>query len=114
MDVVRVIVKDLIESLGTDGKEALSENLLDEKKELFKLYMRIWVCCMRQVRGHCERFERRPIEIKHIGLVFKDKGITTFVPLPELLADAKIHIGEPNDENQPTLPTKVKRGVNRK
>ena len=100
VDIVRHIVKDLIDSLRTDGKEVLSENLHDEKKELFKLYMRIWVCCMRQVRGHCERFERRPIEIKHLGLVFKDKGITTFVPLPELLADAKLHLSEPNDENK--------------
>ena len=105
VDIVRSIVKDLIESLRTEGKEALSENLAEEKKDLFKLYMRIWVSCMRQVRGHCERFDSRPIEIRGLGHVFKDHKtqVTTFVPATALLEDAKVHIGEADSENQASL-----------
>jgi hypothetical protein len=107
VDIVRHIVKDLIENLKTDG--ALSDNLQDEKKELFKLYMRIWVSCMRQVRGHCERFDSRPIEIRGIGHVYKDhkSQVTTFVPAKALLEDAKVHIGEADSENQASLSVKV-------
>lgn len=110
VDIVRHIVKDLIENLRTEGKDTpLSENLLDEKKELFKLYMRIWVSCMRQVRGHCERFDCRPIEIRGVGHVYKDhkSQVTTFVPAKALLDDAKVHIAEADSENQPSLSAKV-------
>lgn len=101
VDIVRTIVKDLIENLKTEGKDSLSENLVEEKKELFKLYMRIWVSCMRQVRGHCERFDSRPIEIRGLGHVYKDHKtqVTTFVPAKTLIEEAKVHIGEIDSEN---------------
>jgi hypothetical protein len=68
IDIVRHIVKDLIESYSEE-KDATAkrfqplrtqsvdrtpeENLAihEQKKAIFKLYMRIWITCVRQVRN---------------------------------------------------------------
>lgn len=72
IDIVRHIVKDLIDSysqekdsaakrflpLGTPARSQSldrtpeeSAALHEQKKAIFKLYMRIWITCVRQVRG---------------------------------------------------------------
>lgn len=65
---------------------------------------------MRQVRAYCEKFESRPIEVKHIGLFYKAKGSQsfTFVPNEEFLLDCKLRLAENNDENQTNLPGEVR------
>lgn len=116
MDVVRHIVKDLIDSYlsekefqkrflpvgmhpprafseGTDNEEVQVIQL--QKKTVFKLYMRIWITCMRQIRNHCDRFEGRPIELKHIGLFYKlhkEGSQYSYIPNEDLLLDGRLRL----------------------
>ena len=95
-------------SAGKTGGD--QESIYEQKKSVFKLYMRIWVTAVRQVRSQCEKNENRPVELKHIGLFFKRKGdsLYTFVPNDELLNDARLHLADINTENAPALPAEVK------
>jgi hypothetical protein len=96
--------------MRSQGKgTADQESVYEQKKSVFKLYMRIWVTTVRQVRNQCEKNENRPVELKNIGLFFKRKGdsLYTFVPNDDLLNDARLRLAEINTENAPALPAEV-------
>lgn len=77
------------------------EDLHDQKKQVFKLYMRIWITAARQIKSQCEKQEGRPVELKHIGIFIKSKGDNyTYVPNEELLADGRLKLATVNNENQ--------------
>ena len=122
VDIVRHVVKDLIESYAKDqeikaqkhGDDNIGHvdqsSLHEQKKTVFKLYMRIWITASRQVRTLCEKNEGRPVELKHIGFFYKkkDQNFFSFVPNSDLTYDAKLRIAEHNAENQPVLPAEVR------
>lgn len=65
---------------------------------------------MRQVRQHCERFDGRPIELKHIGLFYKanrDTAKFTFIPNEDFLLDGKLKLGSDNAENKLVMPKEI-------
>lgn len=73
--------------------------------------MRIWITCMRQIRNHCDRFEGRPIELKHIGLFYKinkDVSQYSYIPNEDLLLDGRLRLAQENDENKVSMPKEVR------
>lgn len=133
VDIVRHIVKDLIESYNEDKHkkktfmpigvnapprsqsqlaedEEQQESMFKQKKTVFKLYMRIWITCVRQIRNMCEKHEGKPVELRHIGVFFKpsDSNNFAFVPNEDLLYDAKIRVGTENEENFKKVPSYVR------
>jgi hypothetical protein len=90
--------------------ESDSAAIHEQKKSVFKLYMRIWITAARHVRTQCERNEGKAVELKHIGLFFKRKGENKYgyVPNNDLLEEGRLHLAEVNYENYPTLPADVR------